>query len=277
VNSVVILGKGPSHKYVKDLPADVPIWTLNGEWFARCDVMFDLHPYVEVMTSSRYWGYLDAEHPIYMLNKYDDIPMSVKYPLEDILNFVYGNFRRGDEKVRMMSSSVMYMVALAVYQNFGRIYCYGFEMQTDTEFQYQREGAYAILLWAAAKGVEVILPPGSSLFPPGLYGYEDFQMIHRQQLEEMRAELETELNMWLAKLNGVQRAVVEYEEQMGMMSENGKGEEALKHLSDLHAERLEAHNYTQLTQGAWQAINYLIGLCDKREGAFDLIDQIKTQ
>jgi hypothetical protein len=276
VKPVIILGKGPSHTFADDLPDDIPVWTVNGEWYKRHDAMFDMHPYMDVVTSPRYKEYLEAKYPIYMLERYDDIPTSIEFPLEEMLDFVYGNMCRGEDKIRLMSSSLMYMVALAVWQGFDKIYCYGFEMQTSTEYQYQREGAYGILMWAAAQGVDVVLPPKSGLFPPGLYGYEDFQMIHRQELERMRGELQVELNMWLAKLNGVQRAITEYEKQMGEMSQNGKGKEAMEHLQALHAERLKAHNYTQLTQGAWQVVNHLIGLCDKREGALKLVDQVRN-
>ena len=72
----------------------------------------------------------------------------------------------------MYTSTIDYMIAYALKLGFQRIELYGVAMEQEGEWGYQREG---LAYWAGKAeglGVEIWLPPNSTLMQAPLYGYE---------------------------------------------------------------------------------------------------------
>ena len=159
-----------------------------------------------------HWEWLQKEHPfpIYMLEKYPDVPSSVAYPLEDIAEKLLPNVRRGKDwetSVRndYFTSSFAWMCALALYEGFRTIEVYGFEMATNTEYLYQKGSTEFWLGVAAGMGVKVLVPTGCQLLQGKIYGRDVSRMINRQRLEFLQTRFKGDLKvaeMELARVNG---------------------------------------------------------------------------
>lgn len=142
---------------------------------------FQIHHKDYIIRNFEYnhWGWLQEKHdfPIYMLQEYDDVPNSVPYPLRKIQNELIGDFYRGEEKVeKLFSSTVCYLVAQALHENYERIEFFGIELLSESEYAWQRE---ALAFWigkADTMGVEVWLPESCALLVQPLYGYEEVRI-----------------------------------------------------------------------------------------------------
>jgi len=192
-----------------DMPEDIELWTVNHAYrlgFSRIDRLFEMHHkdllkdrnYYERKMQREHIRYLrSASHPIYMLDHYDEFPASERYPIEDAIALdPHADF----------CSTFDYMVAFAMLEGIKKILLYGFEMDSDTEWSYQRPSAKEWITRARLSGIEF---GGDSdlLEKRKLYGYEESEMVSRQTLEEHRKkyiqqgiEHETKMNIFQGRL-----------------------------------------------------------------------------
>ena len=145
--------------------------------------MFEMHRREDC--PEKRWQIIQAVNdvPVYTLRLHDDVPMSVKYPLH-----VIGNSMKLKDWI--FSSTFDYMMALAIYERFGRIQVFGFEMDIITEWYYQRPGAYYWKGRAEGEGIEVFIPSESELIKEKLYGYDGIPRIDAGVIERQRAVFE---------------------------------------------------------------------------------------
>lgn len=227
--------------------------------------IFEIHPLDFLLDPStredrEYIPYLEREHPypIYMMEKLERFPSSVKYPLDEICGSLLPTLRReSGEVIRYFTSTAAYMLAQAIYEDFRRIEIYGFEMGTDTEYKYQKASMEFWIGVATGRGIEVILPDRCKLMKAKMYAYEALHMITRTALEAVykeyqktRAHKEAEANAALGEWRQIdQRA------KMGLNGDQAKAQEVWDRLELLRA---EVHG----NAGAMQAIAHLIKLCD---------------
>lgn len=102
--------------------------------------------------------------PVYMQEHYRDIPASIPYPLEEMANQYRDLFR----------STVDYMMALAIHENYDEIHMYGINMSTDGEYASQRPSLYYWLGQAEGRGIKIFLPAGCDLLKAYFrYGYDE--------------------------------------------------------------------------------------------------------
>jgi len=171
---------------------DTEIWCLNETYvpgfIKRSTRWFQMHTRTNFSRSNNlsdpdHYKWLQEEHgfPIYMQHHYKEIPDSVRYPLNEVIDNVIG--------LRYSTSTFGYMMALAIYEGFERIELYGFEMRADTEYFYQRPNAEYMIGVAMGKGIEVYLPPRCNLLSGTLYGYEKMSIGFRQGLELQKQQL----------------------------------------------------------------------------------------
>jgi len=101
-----------------------------------------------------------AKVPIYMLEKHDDIPMSVRYPIEEITELVG---KATGRETPYLESSIAYMLAQAVLEKVGRVGIWGVDLHCESEYAYQRPNLEYLIGLARGKGVKVYIPPQSAL------------------------------------------------------------------------------------------------------------------
>ena len=196
--AVAMVGFSARHRHLT--PFDDPnieIWGLNRlhqqKWFTRTNRMFQLHPIkylqkcVGLSAGDRdHYEWLTQKHdfPIYCQKAYSEFPSAVKYPIWNMRR-KYGDF---------YTSTLAYMMAMALDEGFNHIELYGYDMEADTEYKYQRDSAEYFIGLAEGMGVEVFLPSNSSLIKGGLgmYAYETTEVGYRQLLEGRIIQLQNQ-------------------------------------------------------------------------------------
>lgn len=155
-----------------DLSFDV--WATGGNAnvtdVKRIDALFELHP-------ERQWKRLEVleilrKHSakIYMQDHYDEIPNSVRYPIETVKETFYiptmGNSL-------YVTNTVSFMFALAYLEGYEHIETYGVYMEHETEYVHQRLNCEYYVGWLAAKGIDVTIHGGEILKSAFVYAYEE--------------------------------------------------------------------------------------------------------
>lgn len=228
---VAIVGMATTTRHLAPFDDDEwEIWTLNESpskrfgYIPRVTRHFQLHP---LWNCLREGNQNDPEHgqwlkvqefPIYMQDKYEEIPASVKYPLEEIFN-KYKISMDGPDHWREMDSTFPYMLALALYEEFDVIGIYGFEMGSETEYSYQRPNVHYWLGMARMQYLltgkpEIIIPDECRLMGWGtkLYGYEMVKGINPMEIEIDRNKFGNQAAMLsgkIAEVRGRRQEVVE--------------------------------------------------------------------
>ena len=143
----------------------------------------------------------NAGIPIYTANKWEDVPNTIEYPIEEIKKAF---------PVRYFMNSFAYMFALAIYEGFERIETYGIDFRYFTdlggEMEYKHnwlDETHCGAFWAGVavgRGIEVVTTQRSSLmkpvFPgdPSMYGYDVSPTIQKQRENIMKGRKKAELS-----------------------------------------------------------------------------------
>jgi len=153
-----------------------PTWTIATHCSARefCerepDWYFDMHR-PELFRSPKNWNehyYSWLKHlqtPIFMQERYKEIPMAVRYPIERVLQEIRAYF----------TNHAAFMIALAMQEGVKTIGIFGCQYSADTEHSTQRGSLEYWLGRFEQYGGEVVLPVKYNTvlnFPSTLYGYE---------------------------------------------------------------------------------------------------------
>jgi hypothetical protein len=282
MKTVALLGGAESTRdQVWNSNAD-EIWTANWtylyDYCPRIDRLFEMHPIwvygdcekPEWTKPYKHWRWLqDGEkgYPIYMMVQHPKVPSSVRYPIEDITEDLFGNrLLRGDEPTDLYSSSADYMLAMAIYEGFDKIELYGVEMGSSTEYKYQREGASYFIGAATGRGITVQIPPKSIIMKSKKYGYEGGQMIFRQDLEAM-------LRHW-AKLKRDRFAMMSnVEGRLQALHAEGKTSEEMRPLAFKCS---EARENAAVASGWVDCLTYQIKEVDLEEHEMELRNPFET-
>ena len=181
-------GAKTTRELYRDFPCDEQ-WTLSylHEKGIPSDLLFEMHIRKDVPPKRR--EYIKSLNGIAVLmpNKYEDIPASRKYPLDEVCADVFGNIKHGQHSTRLFSSSFDYMLGMAICDGYWRyINVFGFEMDMTTEWFYQRPGAYLMMGIAAGRGIEIFTPRRSKLFHRQLYGYKGIPERSTQVVERLQ-------------------------------------------------------------------------------------------
>jgi hypothetical protein len=110
--------------------------------------------------------------PIYLQYWNSEIPNRVSYPLTEVSE-AFANFRRGDGKVKYFTSTLAYMMGIALLEGFERIEIYGFELSDDIEYVKQKACAEWWIGYAMGRGIEVHTPANSQIMFSALYGGDE--------------------------------------------------------------------------------------------------------
>lgn len=173
-----------------DAPWADPSWEFWGHassrsWYSRpMDRYFDLHPRAcwtrGGKKSAAYPKWLAKNTiPIFMQDRYEGVPASLKYPKGRILL----EFR---DARPYFTNHTAWMIALALTEGVTTLGLFGINYGTESEYVIQRGSAEYWIGRAAGRGVQVILPEQCTLLrdPAPLYGYES----HDEKTGLMRPE-----------------------------------------------------------------------------------------
>jgi hypothetical protein len=126
--------------------------------------------------------------PVYMQGPVAAVPASTAFPVEAILE-KYAPFA-----AYFMTSTLSYMVALAMLSGADEIGLWGVDMSATEEWEFQRSGCHFWLCMAEHMGIKVTLPLESDMLrPPPLYGICEGDHMH-VKLTVREAELVARIN-----------------------------------------------------------------------------------
>lgn len=192
-------------------PYDDPSWEIWGvnelymvEDVKRIDVLFELHDLSWIREGKRNPKHIEwlkkASIPIWMQAHYDEIPQSVPFPKDQLVE------RFG----RYFTNTISWEIALAIVLGAKKIALYGVDMATDIEYTSQRPSVEYFVGLARGMGIEVYVPPESDLLKtPYLYGFEDGELsVFATKLKEYQAQqqgmaqtMQAQINAAVAKAN----------------------------------------------------------------------------
>ena len=215
-NKVAIVGFAESSFFMApyDNPDEWEIWGLNELYMRipRWDRWFQLHNRAVFVDD-----FSDRDHdhiaglnklncPVYMCEAYEDVPLSVKYPLADVVR--YFTLCPSLEKCNAenapsclncknldhyFTNSISYMIALAIMEGFEEIAIYGVDMAQDTEYASQKPSCEFFIGWAKGAGIKVTIPKQSDLLKAYyFYGFEKEPGIrtkYRIKAEELKKRM----------------------------------------------------------------------------------------
>lgn len=99
---------------------------------------------------------------LYLQEPYPELPDALRYPIEDVAETV------GD----YLSSSIAYLMALAIHEGAEEIGLYGVAMEGADEYGYQRPNMEYLVGLARGRGIKVHIPEQSPICKySGQFGY----------------------------------------------------------------------------------------------------------
>lgn len=263
MKKVALVGFARSCNYPAwDLPDDVELWTLNHTarlGLPRIDRLFDMHQWELIIDphflvreyQQDHHEYLQEDHdfPIYMVAKYPQVSASTEYPIEKV-KFLAGKYRR-------FTSSFCYMIAMAILEDYKFIGVYGFSMEAETEYEYQRDEALKWINYAEGLGITVDIPPESGLNSRVnlLYGYEGIPMVSRQSIESYVKAYKMEEEKSEAEMFTWQGILAE-------RSKNGSSRRKKKEAQEMVNGFMRQ---AAMNEGASRAMKFLLDECDMIE------------
>ncbi len=144
---------------------------LNGQFLRRKDPKFrgqDVNNYIADLAK--------LPCPIYMQKHWDEVPTSIVYPIQDIINIL---------KTDYFTNTVSYEIAIAIIGIMQGLYdptigIWGVDMAVksdlmgNSEYSHQKPSCEFFLGLAAGMGINIILPPESDLLKARfLYAFND--------------------------------------------------------------------------------------------------------
>lgn len=186
---IAVIGSAPSS--VDLAPYDDPSWTIWGcspgaaARVKRVDQWFEMHPLTQADVTSEYVSWIAGRDiPTALIKLEARIPKGFVYPKEAMLA-KYGPY--------FFTSSLAWMLALAIEQQPDTIGIWGVDMAANEEYAYQRPGCQFFIREALKAGIKVFVPEQSDLAaPPALYGYE-MQSPMWQKLYARRGEFTAQM------------------------------------------------------------------------------------
>jgi hypothetical protein len=232
IKKVAIVGFADSKS---EAPYDDPTWEIWGlndlhGGIPRFDRWFDIHTRDNIDEDYKLMrnrgqptneniglaGLRKLNVPVYMQDRFEDIPNSLKFPLKEITEaFPFGKY---------MTNSISYMIALAIYEGYQEISVYGVDMAVGSEYVDQRPSCEYWIGVAAGRGIKVYIPNSSDLCHCH-YMYA-FDTVKQSQFNEKLNNMVGNMKQRHAQICDQERqahdARMQYEGAMGAIAETRK-------------------------------------------------------
>ncbi len=219
---VAIVGFAESWRQAPYDDQSVEIWSLNEFWkyAPRWNRWWEVHDAETLGVSKRdlsegeqkrHLEWLSKDHgpdrPIYMQPQFCDgrFPNAVPMQLDRMVNR-FGKY---------FTSSIGYMIAQAILDDYGWIGLWGIDLASDEEYRHQRANAEYLIGIARGEGRTVVVAETSAILKGGnLYGFEKSISLNNPILDAVKthkAALEKKHHEQLAVLNTLDGAIQECE------------------------------------------------------------------
>ena len=219
---VAILGFAESYKLAPFDDTSIEIWGLNELWkyLPRWNRWWEVHDAETLGVTKRdlsegeqkrHLEWLSKNHgdgkPIYMQPEFCDgrFPNAAPMQLERMVN-AFG---------RYFTSSIGYMIAQAILDDYGWIGLYGIDLASDIEYQQQRANAEYLIGIAKGQGRTVVTADTSAILKAGhLYGFEKALAENNPILDAVKkhkAGIDRKRDETIALLNTLDGAIQECE------------------------------------------------------------------
>lgn len=231
---VAIVGFADSKK---DAPYDDPSWEIWGlndlhNSIKRFTRWFDIHTFDNINEDVKLGrsppdrcgigGLARLPCPTYMQDKIADVPNSIKFPLDEILE----TFKNLTGKT-YFTNSISYMIAFALYEGIisGRqwdeISIYGVDMAVGPEYIAQRPSCEYWIGVGEGMGIKMYIPPASDLNKcTFLYGFQEkIQHVWENKIDESINGMTDRLGQITNAVMANQRQQFQYEGAIGCMRE----------------------------------------------------------
>jgi hypothetical protein len=228
---VAIVGFAESWKQAPWKDDSVEIWSLNEfhKYAPRWDRWFEQHDASTLGVTTRdlsegeqkrHLDWLKAQpagKPIYMQPQFcGTFPAAVEYPLDRMIA-KFG---------RYFTSTIGYMVALAIDEGYDWIGLYGVDLASDVEYPGQRPNTEYLVGWAKGLGITVEIAPTSALLRSShLYGYEQAPQDNKllTVMRNHKGTLEKKRDEAIALLNTLDGAIQECDNVDKYYAYTGRG------------------------------------------------------
>jgi len=197
-DTVAIIGSHPKTRDAFDYARAVDVWafneaaSLNSPWLKRVDAIFQVHPEPIWRNPANRndpghftWLTTQTLIPVFMQQAYPEVPAAVQYPLDEAKALV-------QDEDHYLTSSVALAIAAAVLAGYKRVEVYGVAMETNTEYQFQRDGVAFWRGFCEGRGIEFYF--ADDTFRNPVYGYEGEAFIYesyiRARVEELTPEVQ---------------------------------------------------------------------------------------
>jgi len=214
---------------------DFDIWVFNEsaqkDWCKRADAVFQIHqdsiwknPMNRGDIDHGKWLMSGDTPTIYMLDKSPEVPKSVKFPTDEIVEKLLPGLTVLSERGRkdFFTSSIAYSFALGIYLGYKEIHTYGIELSDQIEYREQQPCA---MFWIGiGVGLGVKWVSHSNMFDAPLYPLETFIGLDKEEFKKTIDEL-------TPKCDDVQKEYIDVKsntvEVLKRYEESGVGQEAL--------------------------------------------------
>jgi len=171
------------------------LWGLNQghlNFPRRADRWFEMHQ-PESTADVRDPDYItflkNVTIPVYMIQTFDEYPTSLRYPIEDAINYVGQDY---------FTSSVAFMLVLAAMEGFEEIHVYGVNLAIGDEYFYEKPNAEYLIGLLRGRGLKVYVPQASALLKQfRRYGYhtdarpaQSLKVLIQSRVHHYRSEIE---------------------------------------------------------------------------------------
>jgi hypothetical protein len=191
------------------------IWGLAWRDMPRATRLFEVHhPSVWPRYSGP--GYprrlADLGNALWMRFPTADLTLANSYPFAEVRQ----RFALSDRPADIFTSSIAYMLALAIAEGVDRIGIYGVDMNAEDEWAYQRPAAEFLIGVAVGAGIDVVIAPQSALCranfvyggaegqPRALGITEDVMQSRIAHYENLRRDAQERMNAAVAEIQSVE-------------------------------------------------------------------------
>jgi hypothetical protein len=264
---VCIVGYAENSRHLAEYNnPDCEIWGVNQvtRFIPREDRHFQIHhnwddqAHWAANTDQRKW----LEHapvPIYMISHDPSIPNSVAYPIDRVkenLNLTGKDY---------FTSSIAFMIALAIAEGFKRIGIYGIDLIIGREYQFEKACVEFYLGIANERGIDIFLPANSALlWQSHRYGYDiepDYGFFGMSALAKRRDTLRKEAERLRDTVYTCHGMVNEAERNESLAGSTG---EAARRTETLRKELDQALNANFMVQGALEEISRMYDMLEMK-------------